>query len=80
MPSLVLGVIVNVINAKYNQDTAQQFFLDCMTYYILIYIPLIGIIRLKSLNFSLNEILFSLIPIFGIYYRKRRLFYSKKDN
>lgn len=78
LPSIILGILANYISAKYTQEIAQQFFIEYMEYYILIYIPLIGIIRLRSLNLNLKEILLSLIPIYGIYYRRKRMFYSNE--
>ncbi len=79
IPPLLIGGVAYLIYRTSTQQDAQTFFINALIVNILIYIPIIGLLRMRYLKFTWKDFLLSFIPFYGIHYRTKRLFYSKKE-
>ncbi len=71
---VVIGLISRHIAQTDSLQTAQAFSWQAMIFVILVYIPVVGILRMRYLKFTWKEVMLSLVPFLGSTYKYKRLF------
>ena len=71
---ILIGTFSIIIKNWYTEEVAEDLFIKFICCWIAIFIPVIGLLRMKYLKFTLKDILIGLLPFYGTYHRSKKGF------
>jgi hypothetical protein len=71
---LLPGIVIGLASALVGGEDGKAILFKGLQYTILLYLPIISVIRMKYLKFSIKQILSSFIPFYGLKFRQKIYF------
>lgn len=73
---VTLGIVTVIMSKTSSPEEAQIFFAIAFQYSIILYLPLVFLLRARFLRLTWKEILIAMVPVYG-HKLRYRIFYEK---